>query len=122
MWNSSKLIKFITLKHLANQSTLNKALVIKIKKVWTVAFMKAWNSLVVQNWKKTVDGENLHFKVLSNRFWLTLKNYPWFNNAVHGRPSIKRTSWKGKLYVNKSRLDVQFIKKITLEMVIGQGA
>ena len=27
---------------------------------------------------------------------------------------------KSKLYVTKSRLDVEFVKKITLEMVIGQ--
>ena len=36
-----------------------------------------------------------------------------------------RTSWKGNYvillcYVTKSRLDVQFVKKIPLEMVIGQ--
>ena len=70
--------------------------------------------------KKTKDGENLFFKALANRFWLTSKSYSWFNKVVHGQPSIKRTSWKGKWYVTKSRLDVEFVKKITLEMVIGQ--
>ena len=40
--------------------------------------------------KKTKDGENLFFKVLVNRFWLTSKSYSWFNKVVHGRPSIKR--------------------------------
>ena len=50
---------------LAKQSTLNKAHVIEITKVRTVAFMKARNSLVVQcrekhvNSKKTKDGESL---------------------------------------------------------------
>ena len=42
--------------------------------------------------KKTEDGENLFFKALANRFWLTSKSYSWFNKVVHGRPSIKRTS------------------------------
>ena len=60
--------------------------------------MKAINSLVVScrekhdNWKKTEDGENLFFKALDNRFWLTSKSYSWFNKVVHGQPSIKRTS------------------------------
>ena len=65
----------------------------------TCTFMKARNSLVVQcrekhvNWrKKTKDGENLFFKALANRFWLTLKSCSWFKKAVHGRPSIKRIS------------------------------
>ena len=73
---------------------------IEITKACTVAFMKARNSLVVRcrekhvNWKKrkTEDGENLFFKALDNRFWLTSKSYSWFNKVVHGRPSIKRTS------------------------------
>ena len=70
--------------------------------------------------KKTADGENLFFKALGDRFWLTLKNYSWFNKVVHSRPSIKWTSWNSELYVTKTRLNVQFVKKITLEMVIGQ--
>ena len=44
--------------------------------------MKARNFLVVRcrekhvNWKKnTEDGENLFFKALDNRFWLTSKSY-----------------------------------------------
>ena len=41
---------------------------------------------------KTKDGENLFFKRLANRFWLTSKSCSWFNKVVHGRPSIKRTS------------------------------
>ena len=59
--------------------------------------------------KKTEDGENLFFKALDNRFWLTLKSYSWFNRVNHGQPSIKWTSWKGKWYVTKSRLDVEFV-------------
>ena len=69
--------------------------------------------------KKTEDGENLFFKALDSRFWLTSKSYSWLNKVVHDQPSIKRTSWKGKWYVTKSRLDVESVKKITLEMVIG---
>ena len=69
---------------------------IGITKACTVAFMKAKISLVVQcrmklvNGKKTVDSENLFFKSLANRFWLTSKSYSCFNKVVHGRPSIKR--------------------------------
>ena len=40
--------------------------------------------------------------------------------VVLGRPSIKRTSRKGKWPVTKSRLDVEFVKKITLGMIIVQ--
>ena len=62
------------------------------------------------NWeKKTEDVENLFFKALVNRFWLTLESFSWFNKIVHGRPSIKRTSWKGKWYVTKSRLVVECV-------------
>ena len=79
---------------------LNKTHVIEITKACTVASMKARISLVVVqcrekkvNWKKnTEDSENLFFKALANRFWLTSKSYSWFNEVVHGRPSIKRTS------------------------------
>ena len=70
--------------------------------------------------KKTEDGKNLFFKALAKRFWLTSKSYSWFSKVVYGRPSIKRTSSKGKWYVNKSRLDEEFVNKITLEIVIGQ--
>ena len=71
---------------------------IKITKACTVAFMKARNSLVVRcrekhaNSKKTEDGENVFFKALDNRLWLTSKSYSWCNKVVHGQPSIKRTS------------------------------
>ena len=79
---------------------LNKTHVIEITKACTVASMKARISLVVVqcrekkvNWKKnTEDSENLFFKALANRFWLTSKSYSWFKEVVHGRPSIKRTS------------------------------
>ena len=74
---------------LANQSTLNKAHVIEITNAFTVAFMKARNSLVVHcrekhvNWQETKDGENLFFKAIANRFWLRSKSYTWFNKVVH---------------------------------------
>ena len=100
---------------------------IEITKASTVAFMEVASSLVVRcrekhvNWKKkTENGENLFFKAPASRFWLTSKSYSWFNNVVNGRPSIKRTSWKGKLYATKSWLDVEFLKKINLKMVSGQ--
>ena len=73
-------------------------------------FLKARNSLVFQcreerfNWekeKKTEDGENLFFKASANRFWLKLKCYSWFNKVVHGRLSIKWTSWKGNGILTK---------------------
>ena len=69
---------------------------------------------------KTEDGENLFSIALANRFWLTSKSYSWFNNVVYGRPSVKQTSWKSTWSVTKSRLDVEFVKTIALEMVIGQ--
>ena len=105
---------------------MNKAHVVEVTKACTVAFMKGRNYLVIRcrekhgNWKKSDDGENLFFKALANRFWLTSKSYSRFNKVAHGWPSIKWTSWKGKWYVTKSRLDVEFVKKITLEMVIDQ--
>ena len=46
--------------------------------------------------KETKDGENLFFKALDKTFWLTSKSYSWFNKVVHGQPSVKWTSWKGK--------------------------
>ena len=72
--------------------------------------------------KKAEHGENLFFKALANRFWLTSKSLLSFNKVVHGQPSIKWTLWKCKWYVTKGTLDVEFVKvkKITLEMVIGQ--
>ena len=106
---------------LTTQSTLNKAHDIEITKACTVAFMKSRNSLVVwcRVWKKTEVGEYLFFKTLANRFWLTSKYCSRFNKVVHGRPSIKWILWKGKWYVTKSRLYVQFVKKTPLEMAIG---
>ena len=69
---------------------------------------------------KTEDGENLFSIALANRFWITSKSYSWFNNVVYGRPSVKQTLWKSTWSVTKSRLDVEFVKTIALEMVIGQ--
>ena len=106
MRNSSKPIKFAHYWKLANQSTLNKAHEIEITNACTVAFMKARDSLVFLcrekrvNWKKkTETGENLFFKALANRFWLTSKSCSWFSKVVHGH---------------------QFVKKIPLEVLIGQ--
>ena len=61
-----------------SQFTLNKAHVIEITKICTVAFTKARNSSVFRcreervNWekKKTENGEKLFFKASANRFWL----------------------------------------------------
>ena len=70
MWNSSKLIKFSHLPKLSNQSTLNKAHVIKITKACKVVFMKARDSLVVRYRENVSIGkkqvsENLFFKASS---------------------------------------------------------
>ena len=42
--------------------------------------------------EKTKDGENLHFKALVNRFWLTSKSCSWLSKVVHGRTSVKWSS------------------------------
>ena len=42
--------------------------------------------------KKTEDGENLFFKALANRLWLTSESCSWFNKVVHGQSSIKWAS------------------------------
>lgn len=55
---SSKPIRFAPLSKVANQSTFNRAHVIKLKRTCTVAFMKTRNSFIVRckakrvNWKK----------------------------------------------------------------------
>ena len=77
---------------------LNKANVIETTKTTTLAFMRARNSLVARcrekhvNWKKNRRCENLFFKTLGNRFWLTWKSYSLFNKVAYGQPSIKRNS------------------------------
>ena len=73
---------------------LNKAHVIEITKACANAFMKTRNSLVVRcrEREKPEDGENVFFKVLVNRFWLTSKSCLWFNKVADDRPSIKWTS------------------------------
>ena len=77
MPNSRKPIKFAQLQKLANQSTLNDALVIEITMTCTVALMNARNSLIFRcrekrgTWKKTEDVENIFFRALANGFWLT---------------------------------------------------
>ena len=40
--------------------------------------------------------------------------------GVYGRPSWKGNYMLYYCYITKSRLNVQFVKKIPLEMVIGQ--
>ena len=69
--------------------------------------------------KKAEDGKKIFFKALANTFWLIPKSCFWFNKVVNGQPSIKWTSWKGNA-VTKTRWNVQFVKKIPLEMFIGQ--
>ena len=53
--------------------------------------------------KKTKDGKILFKKALVNGFWLTSESCSWFYKVV-----------------TKIVLDVQFVKKVHLEMVIGQ--
>ena len=59
--------------------------------------MKVRNSCVVQcrKRKKTEDSENVCFKALANRFWLTWKSCSWFNKVVPDQTSIKWIPWKG---------------------------
>ena len=57
---------------------------IQITKAHTVAFMKSRNYMVVpsrKKKKKTEDSENIFSKAFANRFWLTSKNYLWFNKV-----------------------------------------
>ena len=101
---------------------------IEITKACKVAFMKARESFVVRYREETCQLEKnrmveiYFFKLPANRFWLASKSYLWlwFNKVVYGRPSIKWTSWGGNDMFAESRLDVQFVKNIPLEMVIGQ--
>ena len=110
MWNSSKPVKFAHLWKLTNQSTLNKAHVIKItKSSCTVTFRKARNSLVIRcreervSWRKKQKMVKIYFNLLlaenlffsANEFWITSKSCSWFNKVDHGRPSIKWPQWKG---------------------------
>ena len=71
-----KPIKFAHLLKLANQSML-KAHVIEITKACVAAFMKARNSLVIWERKKTEDSENVFFKALAKIFLLTWKCCSW---------------------------------------------
>ena len=53
-----------------------------------------------------------------------LKNFCLHQKVVYGRPSIKWTSWNGNFILYNDvillKVEVQFVKKILLEMVIGQ--
>lgn len=86
---SSKPTRFVPLSKLANQSTFNRAHVIKIKRTCTVTFMKTRNSLIVRckakrvNWKKQKTMK-MFFKLLVT---VSKKNI-----VVYGLPSIKWTS------------------------------
>ena len=68
---------------------------IEITKACTVAFMKERTSFIVERnvsiakkkKKNTEEGENLFFKGLANRFWLTSKSCSCFNKVVQSQPS-----------------------------------
>ena len=77
--------------------------------------LKARSLLVVQcrEMKKTEDFENVFFKALTNRFWLTSKNCPRFSKVVCGRPSIKWTSRKGNDTLLKVDKMYRLLKKST---------
>ena len=71
--------------------------------------------------KKVQDGENLFFKALAN--WKILVNIEklfMVQESCSWSLSVKLASWKGKWSFTKSRLDVEFVKKTNLEMIIGQ--
>ena len=69
--------------------------------------------------KKTEDCENVLFKALANRFWVTLNSCSWFNKVIHGRPPIKWNSWEVYYMLLKVDKMYSLLKKIPLEMVIG---
>ena len=73
----------------------------------------------VERRKKTEDVWNVFFKALAKIFLLTLKSSSW---PTFYQMDFMKRYWYVMLlcYVTKSRLDVQFVKKIPLEMVIGQ--
>ena len=73
----------------------------------------------VERRKKTEDGKNVFFKALAKDFLLTSKSYLW--PTFYQMDLIKRL-WHDILlcYITKSRLDIQFVRKITYEIVIGQ--
>ena len=79
------------MKFKVNQSTLNKAHVIEITNVCTVAFMKVRSSSFfdVERRNKKQNGGNAFIKALANRFFLTLKSSSWFHKVVHRRSSVK---------------------------------
>ena len=69
--------------------------------------------------KKIEDGENVFFKALAKIFLLTSKSCLWL--IFYQMDFMKRQRYVISLrYIIKSRLDVQFVEKIPLEMVIGQ--
>ena len=73
----------------------------------------------VERRKKTEDGKNVFFKALAKHFLLTSKSYLW--PTFYQMDLIKRLWYDILLcYITKSRLDIQFVRKITYEIVIGQ--
>ena len=68
---------FAYLYKLTNQLTLNGADLTEMTKACTVTFMKARKYLVIRCGEKRViskkNAENICFKALANRFWLTSK-------------------------------------------------
>ena len=108
-----------------SQSTLNKAHVIEIIKACKFVFTKAKDSFVIQytreervNWQKKQDSEHLSFKASSWQILVDIKMLFMVQQSCYWWPTIKWTSWNGKY--DMGRLDVQFVKNIPLQMVIGQ--
>ena len=82
--------------------------------------MKARNSLVVscrEREKKKIL-KMYFFKALVKNFLLTWKSCSW--PTFHQMDFMKKIMICSIFYITKSRLDVQFGKKIPLEMFIGQ--
>ena len=73
----------------------------------------------VKRRKKTEDGENVFFKAPPKNCLLTSKCCSW---STFYQMDFMNRQWYVILlcYITKSRLDIQFVEKIPLEMVNGQ--
>ena len=75
--------------------------------------------LIQREKKRAGDGKNVFFKALAKKFLLTSKSCLWLT-FYQTDFFIKRQYVILLCYITESRLDVQFFKKIPLEMVIDQ--
>ena len=72
----------------------------------------------IERRKRAGDGKNVFFKALAKKFLLTSKSCLWL--TFYQMDFMKRQYVILLCYITESRLDVQFFKRIPLEMVIYQ--